>query len=206
MKQKKPKANPHCPVLGCRTKAPHASDSAVSTFIRVFEDPVRLTSFAHTGMSQLLISMEDDWKGKRQFSWFCRMRQPEELFYKILYAVLFASEKELHHMLSGEYPNSIIPYYTKVNDELYAGRGKLTEELPGLPANSVLNTALEMLHSGAHTSFSALLSGYAFATNPALQPSVEKLHWKVKTNVDRLDWVHRLFAKGLTREDVLGRP
>jgi hypothetical protein len=88
--------------------------------------------------------------------------------------VFFASEKELHHMLSGEPPTSLIPYYVKVNDELYARKGKLTEELPGLPADSALNTAMGTLHSGAHTALSALLSGYAFATNPSLQPYVEE--------------------------------
>jgi len=154
-------------------------------------------------MAQLLISMQDDWNGKRTFAWFCRIRQSEELLYKTLYALFFASEKELHHMMSGELPNSIIPYYTKVNDELYAGRGKLTEELPGLPTGSVLNTALEILHSGAHTAFSALITGYAFATNKKLGPYAGKLHWKIETNVDRLDWAHRLFKKGLTKQEVL---
>jgi len=147
--------------------------------------------------------MQADWNDKRQFAWFCRMRQPEELLYKTLYAVFFAGEKELHHMMSGDPPNSLVPYYRKVNSELYAGRGKLTEELPGLPPNSVLNTALDLLHSGAHTAFSALMSGYAFATNARLQPYVEKMHWKVQTNVDRIDWMHRLFSKGLTKKVVL---
>ena len=138
MAKKKSTPNPHCPVPGCRTKAPHASDALVSMLIKTFEDPGQMTLFARVGMSQLLISMQEDWKGKRQFAWFCRMRQPEELFYKTLYAVFFACEKELHHMLSGEPPTSLIPYYVKVNDELYAGKGKLTEELPGLPATAHL--------------------------------------------------------------------
>ena len=204
-KKKPPKANPHCPVPGCGTKAPHASDTAVATFLKLFGDPVKLTAFVRLGMSQLLLSMQADWKGKLQFAWFCRMRQPEELFYKTLYAVFFANEKELHHMMSGDPPNSLVPYYRKVNVELFAGKGKLTEELPGLPPNSVLNTALELLHSGAHTAFSALMSGYAFATNPSLEPYVEKMHWKVQMNVDRIDWMHRLFSKGLTKEEVLDK-
>jgi hypothetical protein len=117
--------------------------------------------------------------------------------------VFFASKAELDHMLSGEPPNSFVPYYTKVNAELYESKGKLTEVLPGLSPNDALNTTLDMLHSGAHTAFSALLSGYAFATNPALQPYVEKLHRKVEINVHRLDWVHRLLVKGLTKSEVL---
>lgn len=205
MAKRKPIPNPHCPVRGCKTKAPHASDPTVSNFIKIFEDPVRLTLFARTGMAQLLISMRQDWEGKRQFAWFCRIRQTEELLYKTLYAVFFAPEKELHHMMSGDPPNSIIPYYTRVNIELYGGRGKLTEELPGLPSGSVLNTAMEVMHSGAHTAFSALLSGYAFATNANLKPYVEKLHWKIETNVGRIDWVHRLFAEGLTKAEVLDK-
>lgn len=164
-----------------------------------------MTAFARTGMSQLLISMEQDWSRKLQFAWFCRIRQTEELLYKTLYAIFFASEKELHHMLSGDLPNSLVPYYTKVNDVLYGGRGKLTEKLPGLPKDSVLNTALEVLHSGAHTAFSALLTGYAFATKPDLHPYVDKLHQKVHTNVDRLDWLHRLFLKGLSKQQVLDK-
>ena len=179
-KQKKPKTNAYCPVAGCKAKALHASDSTVASFVKIMGDPVRLTAFARTGMSQLLLSMRDDWKAKRQFAWFCRMRQPEELFYKTLYAVFFASEKELHHMLSGEQPNSMVPYYVKVNDELYAGKGKLTEQLPGLPPDSMLNTTLEVLHSGAHTAFSALLSGYAFATIPALEPYDKSLTSKYR--------------------------
>jgi hypothetical protein len=122
--KKKSIPNPHCPVPGCRTKAPHASDSTVSNFVKILGDPIRLTLFARTGMSQLLISMQQDWAGKREFAWFCRIRQTEELLYKTLYALFFASKKEAHHMMSGELPNSLIPYYTKVNEELYAGRGK----------------------------------------------------------------------------------
>jgi hypothetical protein len=205
MAKKKSKPNPHCPVAGCRTKAPHASDQTVSNCIKVFEDPKGMTVLVRTGLSQLLVSIIQDWNGKRTFAWFCRIRQTEELFYKTLYALFFASVKELHHMVSGEPPNSIVPYYTKVNDELYAGRGQLTEKLPGLPANSVLNTPLEMLHSGAHTAFSALISGYAFATNEKLQPYAEKLHWKITMDVDRIDWVHRLFLKGLTKQEVLSK-
>ena len=50
-------------------------------------------------------------------------------------------------MMSGKQPDSLTPYYRKVNDELYAGRGKLTEELQGLPPDSVLNTTLEVLQA-----------------------------------------------------------
>jgi hypothetical protein len=98
MAKNKPKPKLHCPVFGCKAKAPHANDSAVYTFIKILEDPVRLTWFARAAMSQLLISMQQDWQGKRQFAWFCRTRQPEELFYKTLYAVFFAGDKELHHV------------------------------------------------------------------------------------------------------------
>jgi hypothetical protein len=201
--KKKPIPNPHCPVRGCKTRAPHASDRTVADFIKILADPTRLTLFARAGMAQLLISMEPDWNGKRQFAWFCRIRQTEELFYKALYALFFASERELHHIISGEQPNSLIPYYRTVNDELYAGRGKLTEPLPGLSPDSILSTAVEVLHSGAHTAFSALLTGYAFATNKNLEPYVGQLHQKIATNVDRIDWVHRLFAKGLSKDEVL---
>lgn len=201
--KKKPNVNPHCPVPGCRTKTPHINDTAVAMLVKIFDDPVHLTVFVRTAMTQLLLSMQDDWKNKRQFAWFCRMRQPEELFYKTLYAIFFASAEERHHMISGEMPNGIVPYYTKVNNELYAAKGKLTETLPGLPPDSVLNTPLEVLHSGAHTAFSALLTGYAFATNPKLEPYVDKMHMKVEINVHRIDWIHRLFLKGHTRHEIL---
>lgn len=205
MAKKKSVPNPHCPVPGCRTKAPHTSDTTVSNFIKIFEDPRRLTALARTGMSQLLLSMQQDWAGKREFAWFCRIRQTEELYFKTLYAVFFASEKELHHMISGELPNSLIPYYTKVNNELYAGRGQLTEDLPGLQTGSVLSTTMEVLHSGAHTAFSALLTGYAFSTNTNLHPYVEKLHWKVNRNIERFDWLHRLFMKGRTKQELIDK-
>src|SRR5215510_63405 len=100
MAKNKSAPNPHCPVAGCRTTAPHASDSTVANFLKIFEDPRRMTGLARTGMSQLLVSMDQDWSRKLQFAWFCRIRQTEELLYKTLYAVFFASEKELHHMLS----------------------------------------------------------------------------------------------------------
>jgi hypothetical protein len=203
MPKKKHKLNPHCPVVGCKAKAPHAIDRTVSDFIKVFGDPTRLTWFARLGMSQLLISMQQDWDGKREFAWFCRIRQTEELFYRTLYAVFFASEAELPHIMSGEQPNSIIPCYRKVNDELYMGRGGLTEELPGLGPDSILNTPLDLLHSGAHTAIAALMSGLAFARNADLHPYVDKLHWKVRINVDRLDWIHKLFANGANKDAVL---
>jgi hypothetical protein len=164
-----------------------------------------MTAFARKGLGQLLVSMLQDWEGQRHFAWFCRIRQTEELFYKTLYAVFFASEKELHHMLSGALPNSFVPYYTKVNKDLHAGMGTLTEKLPGLPKNSVLSSALEVIHSGAHTAFSALITGYAFATNKKLHPDAEKLHSKIARNVDRLDWMHRLFVKGATKQEVLDK-
>jgi hypothetical protein len=200
MARKKP--NPHCPVLGCKAKSPHANDPAVSLFIRIFKDPIQLTEFARNGMSELLGAMRQDWEQKRHFAWFCRTRQPEELLYRTLYALFFASEMELHHMMSNETPTSLTPYYTKVNDELYGGRGKITEELPGLSSDSVLNTPLKFLHSGAHTAFSALITGHAFSTNFDLQPYAEKLHSKTEINVNRLDWIQRQFVTGLTKDEV----
>lgn len=150
---KNAKINPHCPVKRCRTTKPHADDPIVKGLIAAFGSPEQMTSWVLSAMAELRHSICRDMAENKLFAWYTRLRQPEELYIRTLYALFVADEKELHHVLSGDTPNVISALYRKVNELVFEGKGLLSAEQPSL--NYGTFTPMEVLHAGAH----AVLSG-----------------------------------------------
>ncbi len=101
-KQKKKKINPHCPVPGCRTKQSHDADPIVKAIILQFAAPEKMTAAVLNAMANLAVSICRDYTEQNFFAWNTRLRQPEELYIRTLYALFIATKEELPHILSGE--------------------------------------------------------------------------------------------------------
>src|SRR5216683_2951661 len=105
MNKRKSRVNPHCPVPGCKTDKPHADDPIMEGLIHEFAPPDKLTFWVLHAMAELRDSICRDLADKKIFAWHTRLRQPEELYIRTLYALFIAGEKELQHILSGAMPN-----------------------------------------------------------------------------------------------------
>ena len=66
-------------------------------------------------MAELRDSICRDLVENKVLAWYTRLRQPEEIYVTVLYALFIADEKELHHIISGETPNGFSRLYPKVN-------------------------------------------------------------------------------------------
>jgi hypothetical protein len=129
---KKKKVNPFCPVAGCTTEQPHTSDFLVKALVNRFAATDKCLSWTLAGMAELRDSVTDDVLKNRLFSWYTRMRQPGELYFRTLYILFLASDDEVPHILSGDLPNSFSRIYKAVNETILEGRGEMTEIKPGL--------------------------------------------------------------------------
>ena len=76
-------------------------------------------------MAELRESICRDLTENKIFAWYSRLRLPEELYIRTLYALFIATDKELIHILSGATPNGLSPLYSKVNEVVFEGRGLL---------------------------------------------------------------------------------
>lgn len=99
-------------------------------------------------MAELRDSVTDDVQKNRLFSWYTRMRQPEELYFRTLYVLFLASDDEVPHVLSGDLPNSFSQIYKAVNEAILEGRGEITEIKPGLVSGEF--RMIDNLNDGAH--------------------------------------------------------
>ena len=81
-----------------------------------------------SAIAELGRSISRDLAEGKYFAWFTRMRQPEELYVRTVYALFIATEKELHHIISGETPNGLAGYYRAVNKIVFEGRGLLLDD------------------------------------------------------------------------------
>jgi hypothetical protein len=203
MSKHKSKVNPHCPVPGCRAAVPHADDPLVKGLILAFAPPEEMTRFACAAISELCDSIRRDWMEGKVFSWYSRLRQPEELYIRTLYALFIANEKELHHVISGDTPNGIAVLYDKVNEVIFEGRGLQTTSKPGL--NFGTFKPMETLHQGAHTSFAAFLTSISIVRHPEYLPPglADKYHEHLKKYCVYLNYMHGMFKAGKSRQDVL---
>jgi hypothetical protein len=203
MKKNKRKTNQHCPVPGCRADKPHADDPIVKGLIHEFAPPDRMTSWVLAGMTELRNSICRDLADKRVFAWHSRLRQPEELYVRTLYALFIASEKELHHILSGDMPNGLSNLYRKVNEAIFEGRGLLQVPQPGLTFGTF--TPMDTLNDGAHVSFPAFATCIVMAQNPQCLAAdfPTKYFDHLTTYCKYLDYMHGMFKAGKRKEDVL---
>jgi hypothetical protein len=200
---KRKKVNPDCPVPGCKADQPHAADPIVNALIHEFAPPEKMTFWVLGGMAELRNSITRDLKDGQLFAWHTRLRQPEELYVRTLYALFIAGEKELHHILSGDMPNGLSGMYSKVNDVVFEARGALLIAQPGLEYGTF--TPLDTLNDGAHLSFAAFMTCIGLAHNPQYlsQDFVEKYFKHLTTYCTHLDYMHDMFKAGKTKNDVL---
>jgi len=198
----KPKINRHCPVRGCRTNKPHAYDPIVNGLIREFASPAKLTSYVHHAMAELRDSICRDLADGKLFAWHARLRQPEELYIRTLYALFISGEKELHHILSGDTPNGLSGLYSKVNAVVFEGRGLLQVSQPGL--NYGAFTPMGTLNDGAHVSFKSFMTCISLAGNPEYISGFAGRYFEhLNTYCTYLGHMHELFKAGKPRDVVL---
>jgi hypothetical protein len=200
---RKAKINPQCPVRGCRTNKPHADDRVVKGLIYEFAPPDKLTFWVLHAMAELRDSICRDLADGKLFAWHARLRQPEELYIRTLYALFISGEKELHHILSGDMPNGLSGLYSKVNEVVFEGRGLLQVTQPGL--NYGAFTPMDTLNEGAHVSFTELMTCIGFVRNPEYLSAdfPDKYFKHLTTYCTYLHHMHELFKAGRTKDAVL---
>jgi hypothetical protein len=202
MRKSKPKQNPHCPVIGCKTKSPHTEDFLVKALADRFAAADKSLSWVLAGMVELRDSIIEDILDKRLFSWYTRMRQPEELYFRTLYILFIAKHDEVPHLLSGDPPNSLSQIYDKVNRIILEGRGELTEIKPGLVSGEF--RMIDNLNDGAHVGFGAMQMIVNIAQNPEFIPNMAKYIKHVENYCVRIDYMRRMFEAGKDKDVVLG--
>jgi hypothetical protein len=203
LRGKRHKINLHCPVAGCRADKPHADDPIVQGLLQEFTPPERLAALALAAMAELGESICRDVKGKKLFAFQCRLRQPEELYIRALYALFIADDKELPHILCGAPPNSRSGLYKKVNEVVLEGNGVLEVEHAGLKHGRF--TAMETLHLGAHVSFTAISMAIGSVRYPEYLPQnfEDKYDRHVRTYCAYLNHVREMFKAGKGKNEVL---
>jgi hypothetical protein len=188
-------------LAGCKTTKPHAEDEVVKGLIRVFAPPTEMARWVCAAIHELKESILNDFQAGRAFAWVSRQRQVEELYIRALYAIFIADEFELHHIISGDRPNSITPMYEAVNRIIYEGRGGLTVSKPGL--NSGEFTPMEILHHGAHTSFYSLLTSVSIAQTGQMPIFADKYYKHLDVYCTRMDYISKMFQAGREKSVVL---
>jgi hypothetical protein len=199
---KKKKRNPHCPVAGCQTKKPHVDDSVVKALMMEFSPPEKMTAWVLAAMAELRESIFRDLEAKKAFAWHSRLRQPEELYIRTLYALFVASDKELPHIISGDTPNGLSGLYSEVNRVVFEGRGLLQVSQPGLNPGTTFKP-MDTLNDGAHVSFRAFLTCMGWVKNPQTMPSTEQYCKYLNAYCNILNYMHGMFKANREKKDVL---
>jgi hypothetical protein len=180
---------------------PHADDPAVMAMIQEFGPPARMVTWALAAMTELRESICRDLAENKVLAWYTRLRQPEEIYVTVLYALFVANEKELHHILSGERPNGLSQRYDQVNELVLCGRGLLQVSQSG--ASSGIFKPIDMLHAGAHASFPAFMTCMAIAREPSARPSLDVYAKHLGTYCTYLNYMREMFEGGKAKEHVL---
>jgi hypothetical protein len=199
---KKKKVNPNCPVPGCRVSKPHADDPIVKALILQFGDPVSMTLWTRVAMGELTDSICRDRAENKIFAWYSRLRLPEELYIRTLYALFVARETELPHILSGALPNGLAELYARVNEVVFDGKGRMQVSEPDLKHGGTFK-AMDFLHSGAHGSYHAFLTCIGLSRNPENLPAPEKHQEHLQKYCAYLDYMHGMFTAGKEKKHVL---
>jgi len=150
-------------------------------------------------MVDLRDSIIRDIEEGRVFAWQTRVRQVEELYFKTLYCTFFATPEELPHIFSGAMPNSPMPFYRKVNEEVLKGNGQL--EVPQIPSSD--ETPAKVLHSAAHASYRAIFLAVSISRFPDQKAELQNQYiTHLNAYCDRLQYMHRMFAAGRDKHIV----
>lgn len=194
--------NPFCPVPGCKTKERHRDDPLIKALLTAFSDPARHAMWVLSAITELARSINHDFAAGRIFAAMSRSRQPEELYFRSLYAIFLASPDELAHIVSGKTPNSFSRYYREVNKAILEGRGALEKIQPGRSFGSF--TAMETINNHAHVSYPALGETIGLVRQPEYLTGVpEKLLKHHFTYVIYLDHAQKLFEAGRDKKTVM---
>ena len=196
----KKKINPFCPVVGCATDMPHTADFLVKALVDRFAAPDKCLSWVLAGMAELRDSVSDDVLKNRLFSWYLRMRQPEELYFRTLYILFLASDDEVPHILSGDLPNSFSQVYKAVNEAILEGRGEMTEVKPGLVSGEF--RMIDNLNDGAHVGFGAMQMIVNIAQNPEHRPDLAAYLKHIEIYCDRINYMRQMFEDGKPKDVV----
>jgi hypothetical protein len=199
LKQPKP-PNPHCPIAGCEIKAPHLDDPLIKSLKHLYDSADKLLGWTLTAMNELRASVLQDIENQRLFSWVSRIRQSEEIYYRMLYLLFIATDVEIPHILSGKPPNSLYSVYQKVNTQILEGRGELTVTKEGLNYGGF--TVMNTMNSGAHADFPTLFMVASAAKHPEYMPDPALYVRHLTTYCDRLNYMRQMFEGGKTKEDV----
>ena len=177
------------------------ADPLVKALVDRFGAPDKMISWVLAGMAELRDSARQGVAENRLFSWYSRMRQPEELYFRTLYVLFIASDAEVPHVLSGDPPNSFFTLYGKVNEIVLEGRGELTEKKPGLSFGEF--SIIDNMNDGAHVGFPALQMIVNIAQNPQYRPNVQGYLQHLETYCARLNYMLQMFNGGKDKKTVL---
>ena len=203
MTTKHQKINPHCPVPGCKAKAPHLSDPVVAALVHNFSDLANVAGWTCASIAELGKSVADDVAAGRHFAMITRTRQLEELYIRALYAMFIADPGEVAHLMSDATPNSFSVMYRKVNQSVFGGKGLLEVSQPGLTSGTF--TAMGTINSGAHASFSTMMMVVGFVKNPQyLAPFKDGQYFDhISIFCSYLDHARKQFKAGKNKVAVL---
>ncbi len=196
--------NPHCPVPGCKAKAPHLDDPIVAGLVHNFSDPAKVALWTLASIAELGNSMAVDLAAGRNFALITRSRQQEELYIRALYALFIASPEELAHIMSDYTPNSFSLMYRAVNRLVFEGRGILEVSHPGLTHGSF--TAMDTINRGAHASFSTMMMVISLAHYPEYLETYTSGRYfsHISVYCSYLNHIQKLFEAGRDKATVLG--
>lgn len=202
MSKKNGTNNYFCCVPACKTKERHTDDPIIKALLTEFSDPARHAMWVHSAITELARSINGDFAAGRVFAAMSRSRQPEELYFRALYAIFLALPDELAHIVSGKTPNSFSRYYREVNKVILEGRGELEKIQSGRSFGSF--TAMETINNHAHVSYPALGETIGLVRNPEYLAGVpEKLLKHHFTYVAYLDHAQKLFEAGRDKKTVM---
>jgi hypothetical protein len=152
-------------------------------------------------MAELGHSITRDLQDKKLFAFLTRMRQPEELYVRTLYALFVASSGELAHLVSGELPNGFSKMYEAVDELVFGKRGLLFAEQSGLRQGTF--KPIDTLNDGAHVSFRAMFTCIGWVMNPQHVPDPDRYTKHIQQYCQKLDYMLGMFNANKDRKDVL---
>lgn len=202
--KKQRQVNPHCPVPGCNSKAPHTADPNVQALLS--QPPATIVDWTKRCIVELIQSVIADVNAPgvgRMFAYLTRWRDPEELYHRVLYALLIAPEGHLPHIFSGALPNGFSAMWRKVDEVIYEGRGELLKERTD-PSGRTF-TAMDLLNQHAHNSYFTMLMTFGVVRDGSnewktyVQRHVES--WQRR--VEYLNHIEGLFRIGQDKAVVL---
>jgi hypothetical protein len=193
------KVNPHCRVAGCRVSQPHTDDPLIKALVLRYTSPDKLLGWVQVSLGQIHDSILDDYNNGRHFGWITRLRHIEELYFRTLYITFLIPDEEVPHWLSGDPPNSLTKIYETVNQKILMSRGKLIAPQTGRGVGQF--TPMSLLHSGGHANYKAMQHVVAFELAQVV-PNIEPYLAHVKTYIDRIDHMRKLFEAGRDKHTV----